>query len=1258
MAQFARPDSTIDAAGWSVVDSEPHAHINESTPNDNTRTWTPNNPSATNTLIVSLSNVIDPVSSSNHVIRFRIAQTDADSADGAPSSGGTATVCSIALFQGASQIAILADQAATESAFTQYEYTLSGAEADAITDYTDLQLQFVPTGGAGSPANRRGVSLSWAELEVPDEPAAAILDAYGQAQAQVLQTYLGYAQAQAHISVQTNAYAQSLALVGRPDDLYTYIDEINFSDADYLVWPAGSNLPYEVKLDTSSTPDYLQDYIIRVRAHYFGGAIDLQVDLVENATIRASFTLTLTTTQTTYSYNLTQSEINTIVDYSNLRLRFTPSGGTSVTRVMLEWAELQLPSSTVVASRIRVGRAQALIKQVYNVSAQAQAQILQVYQGYGQSQAQILQTHQVYGQSQAQILAFGINGFAQAQAHILVFNINQVAQAQARIFKQIFYDPFTRTVAGGFGTNDGFTYVRRGGLSDGTAIPSVEGTFGRITGSGVSSTQRRAAFKWERWAIHRGIVQFDFRLPVDSGLNIATSIYIFVQTAGDTLSFEIVDNDPSIVAQIYPARAAVNPAQISPFAYNTWYTAKFFFADISGHTARIKVWETGTQEPNWQEEGSDSPLYSGEKNLTIDAILYNDGEAQTAPLDIDNILILNALDTTEYESYGQAQGHIKTLSSTFAQAQGQILQVYNSFAQAQASILQTYQAYGQAQGQIKQTYNSFAQAQAQIKQAYQEYGQAQLLVTDIYEGFAQTQLIVLATSNVFAQAQLTILTSYQGYGQSQAQINAYGVNAFAQALLNIKGIDLEGVGQAQMKVNAFDVNGYGQSQLTVLTSYQSYGQAQLTILTNYQVYGQAQFRVVVSYSQFAQAEIIVLQTYQSYAQSQLTTLQIYQSYAQAQLSVKAVYNVYAQAQIQVVRAYQAFAQAQLHVVRIEQGYGQAQLSILTTYNGFAQAQLLTVRTEQSYGQAQLNTKATYNAYAQAQINTKQIYQGYAQAQLSVKQVYQGFGQAQIYVYIVNHGYGQAQLLITNGLFGFGQAQLQVNLPGIGFGQAQLDTKQSYNTFAQAQLDVKATYSEYAQVQLLVVRTEQGYGQAELTIKQVYSGFAQAQASIKAISSSYGQANISILATSTTYGQAALGIKATYQGYAQAILLVQNSINAYGQAQISIISAQNVFGQAQLGVLQTYRGAANAQALIVTSVNVSGQAQLSIAAKSAFGQASVFIVVKHKMKKIKLDDRSLRLHLNDRPTSDIRIGDSSRDSILGDRGMSIDLEDFS
>lgn len=162
MAQFARPDSDLTVSGFTGG----FADIDEATASDADFAWGANNTAAE--LEVGLTNVTDPGVSTGHTFRYRIAKTDA----GVPSGGGNVVDVTARLMQGTTQIATDVARRA-DANWTQYSYTLTGAEADAITNYPNLRLEFTTTASGGSPANRRGGAVSWAELEVPDVSAAA-----------------------------------------------------------------------------------------------------------------------------------------------------------------------------------------------------------------------------------------------------------------------------------------------------------------------------------------------------------------------------------------------------------------------------------------------------------------------------------------------------------------------------------------------------------------------------------------------------------------------------------------------------------------------------------------------------------------------------------------------------------------------------------------------------------------------------------------------------------------------------------------------------------------------------------------------------------------------------------------------------------------------------------------------------------------------------------------------------------------------------
>jgi hypothetical protein len=79
------------------------------------------------------ASLVDPVSSTNHIMRWRRR---------APVASGATINLTVRLLQATTQITSQADNS-LPSSFTNTSYTLSGAEADSITDYTVLNVEFV-----------------------------------------------------------------------------------------------------------------------------------------------------------------------------------------------------------------------------------------------------------------------------------------------------------------------------------------------------------------------------------------------------------------------------------------------------------------------------------------------------------------------------------------------------------------------------------------------------------------------------------------------------------------------------------------------------------------------------------------------------------------------------------------------------------------------------------------------------------------------------------------------------------------------------------------------------------------------------------------------------------------------------------------------------------------------------------------------------------------------------------------------------------
>ena len=142
MAQFGRPSTDTvnegytDQAGGSTTI---YTTIDETTFDD--ADYVRSALAPTNDVYVTkLTNIEDPLVSTGHVLRYRYRK---DSAAGAQID------LTVQLRQGyvseVSQGTLIATQSHTNIAetATAAAYTLSGAEADAITDYTSLYVRFV-----------------------------------------------------------------------------------------------------------------------------------------------------------------------------------------------------------------------------------------------------------------------------------------------------------------------------------------------------------------------------------------------------------------------------------------------------------------------------------------------------------------------------------------------------------------------------------------------------------------------------------------------------------------------------------------------------------------------------------------------------------------------------------------------------------------------------------------------------------------------------------------------------------------------------------------------------------------------------------------------------------------------------------------------------------------------------------------------------------------------------------------------------------
>lgn len=132
MTQTLIPNSTTSNSWTLQGDTSAHLCIDETIASaDGDTTYIQNN-TVNNTSIVGLSAGTDPLTASGHKIRVRANRQ----------LSGTGAGCLIELRQGTTVIASFTPTLGIGSAYTTFEYTLTAAEANSITDYTNLNLRF------------------------------------------------------------------------------------------------------------------------------------------------------------------------------------------------------------------------------------------------------------------------------------------------------------------------------------------------------------------------------------------------------------------------------------------------------------------------------------------------------------------------------------------------------------------------------------------------------------------------------------------------------------------------------------------------------------------------------------------------------------------------------------------------------------------------------------------------------------------------------------------------------------------------------------------------------------------------------------------------------------------------------------------------------------------------------------------------------------------------------------------------------------
>jgi hypothetical protein len=156
--QFGRPSADVSAGAYTPTPV--WQQLDDAAADDDTSVVdSANNPAETDGtgFEVALGSIPDPQSSTGHIVRVR----------GRRNGGARTVTLNWRLYQSSTAIAAAQSLTMTDSYQTS-SHTLSSAEADAITNYSDLRVRVWGTtsgGGAGSK-----LRVTWIELEMPDAP--------------------------------------------------------------------------------------------------------------------------------------------------------------------------------------------------------------------------------------------------------------------------------------------------------------------------------------------------------------------------------------------------------------------------------------------------------------------------------------------------------------------------------------------------------------------------------------------------------------------------------------------------------------------------------------------------------------------------------------------------------------------------------------------------------------------------------------------------------------------------------------------------------------------------------------------------------------------------------------------------------------------------------------------------------------------------------------------------------------------------------
>jgi hypothetical protein len=138
--QYARPASTVSLGTWTDQaggTTNIHTTLDETSADDADYVRSQASPTGANPYETALGSLTDPATSANHILRYRLRKE----------ATGNAVALAVALYEGATQRATWTESN-IGTAWSTVERTLTGGEADSITNYADLRVRLTATESA------------------------------------------------------------------------------------------------------------------------------------------------------------------------------------------------------------------------------------------------------------------------------------------------------------------------------------------------------------------------------------------------------------------------------------------------------------------------------------------------------------------------------------------------------------------------------------------------------------------------------------------------------------------------------------------------------------------------------------------------------------------------------------------------------------------------------------------------------------------------------------------------------------------------------------------------------------------------------------------------------------------------------------------------------------------------------------------------------------------------------------------------------